>query len=182
MTYELKDAIFQATYEPRRDCLLEKAEAGDVEAMYELAVLYHAVDEEDGLNPEAKAHRWFVKAAEAGWADAVFFLGVFHENPWGFDVVEHDMDKAVEYYNKAIEMGSNIAKYEMGWRYLQGWKNVEQDVPKGLQLLEQAAEAKDYQACERLFNYYKHIAKDYEKAMQYAGQTISILRDLAIEI
>lgn len=177
MTYELKDAVFEATYEPRRDCLLEKAEAGDVEAMYELAVLYHAVDEEDGLNPEAKAHYWFTKAAEAGWADAVYFLGVFHEHPWGFDVVEHDMDEAIEFYKKAIEMGSILAKYEMGWRYLQGWKNVDQDVSKGLQLLEEAAKADNYQACERLFGYYRYQAKDYEKAMQYAKQTIDILRD-----
>lgn len=186
MTNELENTLIDACYDARLDCLTELAESGNAEAMYELAFMLHRACEDDDENTKAKAYSWFVKASEAGWANAMFYIGFYYEDILGFGVVEHNVEKALAYYEKAIQMGSEVAMYEMGWRYLLGFNtfelNIPQNIPEGLQLLENAANAMHYRACERLFKHYRYTEKNYEKAMQYADQTISILRDLAIEI
>ncbi len=73
------------------------AEAGDVNGMFNLALIYSADGE---LRDEQKAVSWYRKAAEAGEPHAMFKLAFMYE--WGRGV-ERDYTQAIAWYGKAHE-------------------------------------------------------------------------------
>ncbi len=63
---------------------------------------------------EAEAVRWYRKAAEQGYAQAQFNLGVVYANGRG---VAKDEAEAVRWYRKAAEQGLAMAQYNLGVAY-----------------------------------------------------------------
>lgn len=170
LKYDLNDECFSA----KEDFLLEKSCENDIDAMYLLALLYY----ENGN--EKEAYEWFSKAAENGQPDAMYYLGNFYAHPCGFDVVENNESYAIEYWLKAVELGSAKAMCELGWRYRQGWGDIEQDEEKAVKLFEKAAEQEYYDAYFWLSLCYKHgngVEQNIEKAFEYAQKAYNALSE-----
>ena len=129
MIYEdLKYDIIDRCFSTKEAFLLEEATARDVDAMYLLGILYFESDEER----KQDSYNWFLRASEQGQADATYYLGNFYAYPFGFGVVKASDTKAIEYWSKAIELGSAKAMCELGWRYRQGWNSIEKNEEKAV--------------------------------------------------
>ena len=104
------------------DRLQAAAAHGDPAAMYELGVAYK---KGNGVPKDySQAVVWFRKAAAAGNADAMNYLGVLHENQ-GFGV-PHDEAQAAVWYGKAAKLGHSSSMFFLGIQYWAG-RGVPQD-------------------------------------------------------
>jgi len=97
------------------DKLLERANAGDKEAQFELGWTY-AKGEEVHKDLKAAAE-WFQKAAEQGNASAQANLGLAYVKG---DGVTKDNKKAGEWWQKAAEQGHAVAQFYLGFAYKNG--------------------------------------------------------------
>jgi|GEM_PF-4992392 len=118
---------------------LVAAEQDNVEAMLAVGELY-----EKGLGIAknfTKALAWYEKAANAKNAEAGFRAGLCYEIGIGAAV---DLTKATAAYNQAMGLGSAKATHKVAIFHLSGQAEAHglaKDVPKGLELLKQAAKA-----------------------------------------
>ena len=96
-TKEMRDGELDSDAD--RAALERAAEAGDVDAMYNLGVML--VEDE----PEV-ARRWYERAAEAGHAPAMNNLGTL--------VVEEDLEAARRLYSRSAEAGNPAAMVNLG--------------------------------------------------------------------
>ncbi len=166
---EMKDQMECQIFDIKEEFLLEEANSGNVDAMLLLGMHHHYSD----FGDYEKAYEWYLKAANAGCADAYFYIGVFYEHPQGLLVVEPSDEKAAENYMKAVELGSVKAMYRMGDRYYQGWISTPKDKEKGLALMEKAAQLGNHEA---LF-WLSMGEKDPQKALRYAQKAYQKLQD-----
>lgn len=97
--------------------LLEKAEAGDAAAQFDLAVRYT----EGGAAPRnfELAAQWYEKAAQQGLAVAEYRLGSLYEKGLG---VGKDMQRAKDLYQRAAEKGNTRAMHNLGVLAAEGGK------------------------------------------------------------
>ena len=109
--------------------LTRQAQSGDVAAQLDLADEYYK------RGNHAKAFEWTTKAANQGFADAQFGLGVLYHNGHG---VSQDYQKAVEWITKAANQGHAAAQTNLGLMYEQG-KGVRQDYQKAFEWTTKAA-------------------------------------------
>ena len=130
------------TAEEKFKAFLEKAKAGDPAAQTGLGVMYYtgeAVSKNlSGQileNDPEMAAGWFFRAAEQGYADAQFNLGLLYANGEG---VPQDMHQAAELFRKAAEQGHVDAQNNLGALYFTG-EGVEQDEKKAIEWFEKAA-------------------------------------------
>ena len=92
------------------------AERGDAEAQYQLAVMY---DFGMGVPKNyAESGRWYVKAANAGIAEAQFALGLRYYKH-GLEAKEH-YATALSWFYKAANQGMREAQYNAGVMYSLG--------------------------------------------------------------
>ncbi len=142
----------------------EKAEEGDVDAMYTLGWLYRYGK---GGEPDIEqAVRWYERAAELGNAAASLDLGCMYDNGEG---VGQDYVKAFEYYQRAVEKGSAVAMNNLGWLYERGVGVPEgrKDIYKAIGYYEAAAEAAESYALKNLARLSENgigVMQDSEKA------------------
>ena len=102
-----------------------KANQGDAQAQYNLALLYdHGV----GTPQDYKqAVYWYTKAAEQGHVNSQYSLGQMYSESYSKEV-PHDYKQAVFWYTKAAEQGYVYAQYNLGQMYRYGYgKEVPQD-------------------------------------------------------
>ena len=99
------------------DEVFELAKSGDARAQFEMGhrlVLgdIEKAGEANAVSQDAKeeALGWFTKSAENGYAEAYTMLSAYHIS-W---TDEPDIAKAIEYWDKAIELGSWTAKLNYG--------------------------------------------------------------------
>ena len=166
--------------------LLDKALGGDVNAQYELGMVYF---EGKGVskNPD-RAAGLFLMAAEQKHAraqnvlsvlnpdiiaKAQFNLGRMYEKGWG---VTKDYKKAMEWYAKAAEQGYARAQYNLGVMYYNGW-GVPKDYKKAMEWYTKAAGQGLAAAQNNIGSMYYNgwgVTRDYKKAMEWytkaAGQ------------
>ena len=94
---------------------LEKAEAGDAKAQYDVARFYQTGK---GIAPDhAKAVEWLVKAAEQGLMEAEASLGSAYDLGMGVPISNQ---KAVYWWQKAAKQGSGFALRCLGYSYIEG--------------------------------------------------------------
>jgi len=145
---ELKEQILPPgvgdvqTAEEKFKALLEDAKTGDPAAQNSLGVMYYtgeAISKSSSgqvLNNDPElAAGWFFRAAEQGYADAQFNLGLMYANGEG---VEQDMAQAVELFKKAAEKGHVDAQNNLGAMYFTG-EGVGRDEKKAIEWFEKAA-------------------------------------------
>lgn len=143
-----------------------KAENGDAESQYKLAKLYLSESANLTVDKE-KAFYWANKSAEQGYPPAYNFLGTSYYVGTG---VEKNPQKAVEYYEKAIQKGEVQAMYHLAVLYYFGEDGVKPDYEKAYNLLKRAIDEGKYcQAYELLGVMYSqgaYVKKDMGKAIE----------------
>ncbi|MFA9949372.1 tetratricopeptide repeat protein [Dentiradicibacter hellwigii] len=126
-------AIQQGNYTHAAQLLRTWAERGDAQAQYYLGVMY---SNGDGFaQNNAKARKWWEKAAAQGDAKAQYNLGVIYYDGQG---VAQSYAKAREWWEKAAAQGYAEAQYNLGFMYA-GGRGVAKDLLKARKWYEQAA-------------------------------------------
>lgn len=115
------------------DALIAKAKGGDARAQVDLAVRYR--DGKEVPKDDATAMQWAHRAADAGNADAMDFVGFAYLRG---AVVTRNPDIAFAYF-KASAQESAQAAFNLGQCYF-GAQGTEQDIPKALEFWKSAAE------------------------------------------
>lgn len=145
---ELKEQIMPGGFddvkaaEEKFKALMADAKAGDPAAQNSLGVMYYTGEAVSknlsgkilDTDPELAAG-WFFRAAEQGYADAQFNLGLMYANGEG---VPQDMEQAVELFKKAAEQGHVDAQNNLGAMYFTG-EGVARDEKKAIEWFEKAA-------------------------------------------
>lgn len=108
-----------AAYATDLESLIAAAQNGDVEAQYELSVLYS--QGKDGLERDwDEAEKWRLKAAEAGHAEAQYEIGSSYAYKAGTEKKPELYAEAVIWYEKAAAQGNFNAQYHLARMYEQG--------------------------------------------------------------
>ena len=97
------------------EALLQKADKGDAQSQYELAV--HYATSRSGQLASNEAVHWLRRAAEQGHAEAQSDLGRLY---YLGDGVPRDFAQAAEWYRKAAEQGLAEAQYNLAGLYSDG--------------------------------------------------------------
>lgn len=151
------------------ETLLPKAQAGDTQAMVELAQLYRE-SWDDGS--DANALKWYKKAAESGNAQAMFDLYEIYY--FGNVGVESDENVAQAWLEKAAAKGHGEALYT------QGNNIIYEDANKGIALVTKGAEAGSANAQMFLGTYYNNSWNDeYNPAKAFEWMKKAAEQDLA---
>ena len=91
------------------------AESGDVEAQFNLGLIY---DQGQGVPQNySEAVKWYRKAADQGHADAQYFLGTMYVQGQG---VPLNYAEATKWLKKAAEQGLTDAQFILGGMYYHG--------------------------------------------------------------
>ncbi|WP_285602982.1 tetratricopeptide repeat protein, partial [Helicobacter sp. NHP22-001] len=101
-----------------------------------------------------------------GNASGYYNLALLHSN--GEGVIQSYL-KAVEYYQKAIEIGHAGACFNLGLLYYNG-RVISQDYSKAIEYYQKATELGNSRACINLGNMYlegQGVSQDYQKALGY---------------
>jgi hypothetical protein len=128
-------------YEDAAEIIRPIAEAGDVNAQFNLAVAFNRIA---GANGDERL-KWWCLAALQGDAEAQNHLGTM--------IYNKDKNEAAFWLKHAAENGDADAQHRMAWDYHFGME-VERDDKKGLQLLHDAAKNGDDSAQFDLGNIY----------------------------
>lgn len=107
---------------------INKAESGNLDAMFNVASYIIWGDRKSVLEPELaeRAIRYYVENAKAGDTDSMLDLGAVYLDGRG---VEKDPEKALEWYNRAAELGAKKAYRCLGNFYLYDNLNDGSPVP-----------------------------------------------------
>lgn len=106
----------ELTPKQRFQRIKSKAETGDSQAQYELALFY--LQEPDKTVPldYFEAYSWMVKASMKNHRMAQFHLGRLYENGWG---IEKNLESAHNWRRSAALLGCKQAQRWMGQTYLE---------------------------------------------------------------
>lgn len=125
--------------------LRTKANAGDIEAQYQLARIYSGFESGEEYFNILEAQKWYESAALAGHVDAQFELAELY---WNVDIQLPELEKekkANEWYQKAFEGYSNKAnqgdshsQFKIGEMYLLGL-GVKKDLNEAIRCMEKVA-------------------------------------------
>ena len=116
------------------DSILERAQAGDAEAQYQIGLKH--IYGTDAPKDSSEAARWFAKAAEQGYLPAKREMGILLASG---DGVEQDLETAVSYLSQAADQLDPSALYHLGLMYEIGM-GVPKDLQKAVRMLAYAAE------------------------------------------
>ena len=118
-----------------RELLEQQAEAGDPDAMYQLARSYrHGWNNFD--QDTNKSVQWYERAAALGYTNAWVDLAYIY---YKGEHVEKDIAKSLDYTQKAAEAENKHAIANLGYLYLHG-QQVDKDELRAFDLLKKAAE------------------------------------------
>ena len=127
-------------------------------------------------NDYEKAVEYYQLAADQGYVDAMFNLGIMYQGGIG---VAQDYEKALEYARMSMERGVSEGALLLGELYAEG-KGVEQDYAKALEYFQKALELNPVNcaALDALGDLYAEgngVAQDFAKAME-AGDPMAAER------
>ena len=107
--------------------------------------------------------------AEQGILPALKILGDLYLNGYEENDIQPDLNKALEYYEKAAEGGMEDALLELGYIYCAG-KHMQPDYAKGINYYKQAAEMGNTTALGNLGMAYMNgygVEKNKTKGFEY---------------
>lgn len=114
----------------------------------------------------SEAIKWFRKAAEGGYAEAQYNLGLCYGEGLG---VTKNATEALKWNRKAADQGLSIAQYNVGVYYEHGLGGVKQDYEEAVKWYQKAAEQGDPDALNNLGVCYANgqgVEKDLSKAAE----------------
>jgi len=141
--------------------LREEAEGGNVEACYQLGLLYN-MDEDFGIDPKASVP-WFKKASDGGHQEAMFTMAMFNS---GGELVPTNKTEAARLLSLVDPKRQPRAAESLGLMRLLG-DGVPVDIPNGLLLLETAVANGRAKSATMIGHIYLDgvaVPKDLEKA------------------
>ncbi|KAI1080303.1 hypothetical protein F5B20DRAFT_107741 [Whalleya microplaca] len=100
-----------------------------------------------------EAYVSYLAAAKGGWGRADYRIGMLYEN-------SNDMEKAMFHYHSGLAAKDSAASYRLGMVSLMGQRGQKTDIPRGLDLIHQAADGADEDAPQGAFVYGMLIARD----------------------
>ncbi|WP_286812295.1 MULTISPECIES: T9SS type A sorting domain-containing protein [unclassified Maribacter] len=115
-------------------------------------------------NKSKQAFRNIKILSEKGNADALCLMGVLYKDGIGTGI---NFNKARKYFKESYEAGSDKGSYSLGYLYLKGLGNINQDYSKAIKWFERS-------------NY--PMAKHWLAKMHYFGLGFSVDRNRAVEI
>lgn len=156
--------------------LQKKADAGDAQAMAELAGMLMAIGRIVGEKSEAGFYEKSIALAQAAEQENVpaaqYVLALAYENGRG---VEKNTKKAMEHYERGAQLGSAECQHNLGCCYLDG-DPVPEDKERGFELCMEAAKqgcgpamktvGRCYQFGNGVQQSMKHAVYWYEKALE----------------
>jgi|GEM_PF-2350504 len=148
--------LFKETY--------QKAEAGDVEAKYNLGRMYYKG--ESVSQDYKKALKWLFKAAEQGNAGAQNNLGWMYYKGEG---ISQDYKEAIKWFSKAAVQGNTKAQGNLSMMCAKG-EGVPQDYKEAFMLFSKVAEQGNAGAQNNLgwmYYYGKGVPQDYKEAIKW---------------
>ena len=131
-----------------------------IECQYGLAVLGRNVSKNG-----RQAEYWFKRAGENDSISAYNALGWMYQHG---ELVEMNVELAVDAYQKAIELGGATAPANLGYLYEMG-ELVERDLHKAAELYQLAVDRDDGQGMNNLATFYLNgtvVQRDIKKALQ----------------
>lgn len=148
-----------------------KADAGNVDAQYQLAKLYSSG--KGTKKDEFEAVKWFRRVAEKNDPRGQSMLGVMYTNARG---VKRDYRQAITWFRKAAAQNSAHAKYNLGYMYAVG-KGVPQDQMQAAAWYLQAANQNDA-GSQRIIGERYAVGRGVEKDLvrAYAWTQVSMPR------
>jgi len=148
--------------------ILQKAEAGDSNAMCELGDMYRT--RESGFEIDyTKAIEWYLKSAEAGHSTAMLKLADMYGDGRG---VAQNFAKALEWAQKAVEAGNVDAMLELAGGYEDG-EILPKDSIKAVEFYRKAAEANSTEGMLGLGGMYysgEGVKQDCTKAFEWVSK------------
>jgi TPR repeat protein len=117
-------------------------------------------------NDPAEAFRQFLRAADLGYSQAEFEIGMRYQTG---DGVPEDMTEAAKWYRKAAEQGHADAQFSLGVLYIRG-DGVVEDGAEAIRWWTKSAEQDDLQAAVRLGLCYSAglaTAKNREESLRW---------------
>jgi len=132
-------------------------EAQNETSLFDLGIEYYQKEDYEA------ALLWFKLAAEQGFANAQYNLGVMYDQGQG---VAQDYKEAVRWYRQAAEQGLAKAQYNLGVRYDNG-EGVPQDYKEAVRWYRLAAEQGHVSSQNNLGAAYgegKGVTQDYVRA------------------
>ena len=126
-------------YQAAFEVWLPLAKRGDLDAMYDIAVLYEigrTGDSEAGKPDMARAMVWYNRAAEHRLTAAQYRLAWLYDMGFG---VDPDPERSLEWYRQAAERGMAEAQFNLGVAYERG-TTVVPDVGQAARWYREAAD------------------------------------------
>jgi len=122
------------------ETLRVRAEQGDAKAQSDLGAIYYEVGQmyyvgQDVTRDVGQAMEWFQKAANQGYADAQYSLGLMYASRG----VAQDDRQAVAWFQKAADQGHAKAQYCLGMAYANGLGVTRRDYTQAVAWLQKAA-------------------------------------------
>lgn len=142
--------------------------------------LFQAAKDAYSANDYEKAVECYQLAADQGYVDAMYNLGVMYQGGYG---VAQDFAKAMEYYQKSVDNGQDMSYYGIGYLYANG-QGVEQDYEKALECYQKALDAGNEYANTGYGDLYANgngVEQDYEKAAEYYRKAMEAGDPMAAE-
>jgi len=149
------------SYEKAMEWFDKAADDGDVDALYEISLLYEENEEDD------MAVDYQLKAAELGHVGSMVAIGFKYQE--GNSGLDQDYEMALEWFFKASSFKSGIAMWAMGTMFNEGL-GVKQDFTQARKWFEKAYDFGYSQACYNiglLFENGLGVEKDVMKAIEW---------------
>ena len=145
--------------------LQQRAESGDSDAQYDLAMRYWE-GKEGAPKDDSKAFYWAKKAAEQGNAYAQSWVGYFYENAYG---TARDFGEAAYWYRRSADQGNRFSQNNLGECYYYG-RGVERSYEKAVLWYKKAVDQEFPSACYNLGWCYENgegVASNRSLAISY---------------
>ncbi len=154
------DAYNQGDYDTAFEEWLPYAEQGDVNAQYNLALVYDV-----GYKNYQQAAKWYKKAANQDYDKAQYNLALMYRDG---DGVSKNYKKSIKWFKKSANQGHAGAQSSLGFAYRWGNRGVDKDYSKALYWTKKAAKQDDVIAQNNLAVAYENgvgIVKDYKESI-----------------
>jgi TPR repeat protein len=144
--------------------LEQQARAGDVEAQYEIGMMYlkgRGVEKE-----QEQAYVWLGKAAKQGYEKAITRMGILHQRG---EVGEVDYEQAHALFD-SVKDESVLAQYYLGEMYANG-QGVEQDYATAIAWYQKAADGGFSRALGKIINLQEEQEQQQRRRLRAAPES-----------
>ena len=162
--------------------LINRATAGNAQAQFELAERYMLSEHEDDIE---LAEEWALRSEQLGYVEAMYWLGEGY-TVYAKDLREEDPEESKKYFEYGFNWLTEASKskhaaaiLELAGYYRRG-DATEKNLPKSIELVQQAAELGDDQAMRDLSAIYAHglgVDIDEEKADFWADKAADAAKE-----